>query len=360
MNKGVLYTLLIVIIVAISFVYVSLGLRFIETEIPKAITIIDSLNRTVTFKNLPMKIVVASDTGGVTIVEILYMFRTSVDKVIAMDSWGIRNNPLINMLDPNLKNKILFEKTPTVEEIIKLQPDLVITRSYMAASIGKQLESVGVKLIYLDLETPEAFFKSVRILGKVLGEENRAEELVSYMNGIITGISSRISGIPNKPKVLFLWYTVKAYRIPASGFLQNLLIELAGGISLSREVSGIGFPRVSPEQIVVWNPDIIFVTTYSDNPSQTYAVNAILNDYKLSMVKAVKENRVYPVPGIVITWDAPGTRWPLCIAYMASMMYPNIFGDINVVKSFAVSYYMKIYEISREIAEALVEREFKF
>lgn len=360
MDGKTLYLLIITVIIVIgSILFTSYPFKF-ETAVSKSITVTDSLDRIVYFDSLPTKIVVASDTGGVTIVETLYMFRSAVDKVIAMDSWGIINNPFINMLDPNLKSKVLFEKTPTVEEILKLQPDLVITRTYMASSLGKQLESAGVKLIYLDLETPEAFFKSIYLIGKILGEDDRAMEIVAYMNSLINGVTLKVGNIPNKPRVLFIWYTLKALRIPASGFIQNRLIELAGGISLSSNVSGIGFLKVSPEQIVAWNPDVIFVTTYSDNPTPAAAVKSILNDYKLSSVKAVKNGRVYPVPGLVITWDAPGTRWPLFIAYMASIMYPDIFGDITVVRELAISYYMKIYGFSRVVAESLVESEFKF
>ncbi|MEM3541711.1 MAG: ABC transporter substrate-binding protein [Candidatus Methanomethylicia archaeon] len=364
MGERSLYVSIIVILVICFLVIGFIGFFWYPTGfklvVSKTITVTDSLNRIVSFEALPTRIVVASDTGGVTIIETLYMFKSAVNKVVAMDSWGIANNPLINILDPSLNSKVLFQKTPTVEEILKLQPDLVITRSYMASSLGKQLESAGVKLIYLDLETPEAFFKSVHLLGEILGEVDRAVEIVNYMKSIVYGVSSKVSGIQNKLRVLFVWYTVKALRVPASGFIQNLLIELAGGISLSSNVSGIGFPKVSPEQIVAWNPDIIFVTTYSDNPTPSSAVKSILGDYKLSMVKAVREGKVYSVPGLVITWDAPGTRWPLFIAYMASIMYPNVFGDVNAVKNLAVSYYMKIYGISRVIAESLIESEFRF
>lgn len=360
MGQRSLYIFVAVIFVIIGFIGFLWYPTNFKTVVSKTITVTDSLNRIVSFETLPTRIVVASDTGGVTIVETLYMFKSAVNKVVAMDSWGIVNNPLINTLDPNLNVKVLFQKTPTVEEILKLQPDLVITRSYMASSLGKQLESAGVKLIYLDLETPEAFFKSVYLLGEILGEVDRAVEIVNYMKSIVYGVSSKVGGIQNKLRVLFIWYTVKALRVPASGFIQNLLIELAGGISLSSNVSGIGFPKVSPEQIVAWNPDIIFVTTYSDNPTPASAVKLILSDYKLSMVKAVKEGRVYPIPGLVITWDAPGTRWPLFIAYMASIMYPNLFGDVSVVKDLAISYYMKIYGVSRVVAESLIESEFRF
>lgn len=360
MGQRSLYIFVAVIFVIIGFIGFLWYPTNFKTVVSKTITVTDSLNRIVSFETLPTRIVVASDTGGVTVVETLYMFKSAVNKVVAMDSWGIVNNPLINTLDPNLNVKVLFQKTPTVEEILKLQPDLVITRSYMASSLGKQLESAGVKLIYLDLETPEAFFKSVYLLGEILGEVDRAVEIINYMKSIVYGVSSKVGGIQNKLRVLFIWYTVKALRVPASGFIQNLLIELAGGISLSSNVSGIGFPKVSPEQIVAWNPDIIFVTTYSDNPTPASAVKSILSDYKLSMVKAVKEGRVYPIPGLVITWDAPGTRWPLFIAYMASIMYPNLFGDVSVVKNLAISYYMKIYGVSRVVAESLIASEFRF
>lgn len=68
---------------------------------------------------------------------------------------------------------------------------------------------------------------------------------------------------------------------------QNSIIELVGGKNAGTYLSG-GWVKVSAEQIIKWDPDIILLAQYCDvKPID------VLNNKSLQGVKAVKNKYIY-------------------------------------------------------------------
>lgn len=322
------------------------------------IVVTDAYGRSV---ELPANVerVIITGKGTRIILQAAYAFTTAPEKIIAIDSY-YAEMPLIKALDPYLNNKTIFEGGDvSVEELLSLNPDVVILKSYLRPKIGAQLEDLGATVVYLDLETPEAFFRDFMTLGKIFGEEDRAQQLVDYMQSLVNYVTTKTSALApdEKPKVLFLYYSTKggtiAFKVPGQHWIQNTIVELAGGITVSGNLTGSGWNVVNLEQVIAWDPDYIFVVTYRDNPSPQDVVEELMNDPNWQSVTAVKEGHVYAVPGGSDSWDMPTPKWVLCLLWMAKKMHPEIFAELNMTEK-TQEFFMTVYNMTPEQAQQFV------
>ncbi len=95
------------------------------------------------------------------------------------------------------------------EQIAPLEPDVVLLRSFMADSLGRPLEELGIPVVYLDLETPEQYFRDVAVLGQMMGDPVRAETIKDYYQSRLDSVQQAVAalGDDQKPRVLLVQYS---------------------------------------------------------------------------------------------------------------------------------------------------------
>ncbi len=159
----------------------------------------------------------------------------------------------------------------SAEQAIAADPDVMVLTydSYLGAQesgLIDQLESAGIPSIVIDFrQYPlENTVPSVALMGRVLGQEERAQEFTDFYTQNVNLVYSRIAALdPEAPKPeTFL------YRAPGLGDCCNtfgsanmgLLIERAGGQNLGSELLPGWSGTLSPEQILTSDPDVIIVT----------------------------------------------------------------------------------------------------
>ncbi len=320
---------------------------------PIEATIIDDLNRTVKVPLHPQRIV-----GTMRIVsDVLLLFPEARKHIVGIDV-GAKDTPLNQIIAPSIANATVVstsKRDVNVETILSLKPDVVFAKDYQE-NILKPLEDSNIPVVYLSLEKPVVFLKDVRLLGKILGEEKTATKIINYYDEKLDYLKSHAVKVVDKPRVLVLYYSTKggiAYKAPGKDWLQNYLVKLTGAYSLSDMITGSGWKTLNVEQIIDWNPDIIFVVTYRlKNPSSVEAAFSILNDTRLKDVSAVKNGRVYPIPNDGMSWDMPIPRWILCALWMAKYVSPKVYSDMNLTEE-TIAFYEKVYNISRSDAEKI-------
>ncbi len=153
-------------------------------------------------------------------------------------------------------------------------------------------------------------------------------------------VIDRTSTIPMESKVRVLFIGRDNICTAAiGGSYQDRMIQSAGGINVAHDLTGQGwFTQVSIEQIIAWNPEVILVPPYLWDGS----VTDILNDPQWQDIDAVKNGRVFYVPRGVATWDCPEPESFLCPLWIAKLLYPDEFEDINIrddVKTFYSRFY---------------------
>ncbi|MBB4018301.1 iron complex transport system substrate-binding protein [Chelatococcus caeni] len=157
-----------------------------------------------------------------------------------------------------------------VEQAIALKPDVLFMNieSKVAsdeAKLVEKLAAVGIPVVYVDFrERPfENTEPSMRLIGKLFGEEEKAEEFIAFRAAEIARITDRLKGAKvDQPLVMIERAGGYSDDCCMSFGRENFgkMVEIAGGRNLAADLIPGTFGVVNPEQIVAANPDVVIVT----------------------------------------------------------------------------------------------------
>lgn len=309
------------------------------------IIVVDALDRVVEFETLPTRIVIAGKAGFM-LGNAAFLFPEAADRIISYVPGSQTSNDFIATLFPQASGMTQLETTSSPEQIAPLQPDVVLLKSYLKESLGDPLEQLGIKVVYLNLETPEAISKDIRTLGDLFGNSAKADDLIQRYEIATTKVTDVTNALTDdeKPSVLMLQYSDKggeiAFKVPPLDWLQTSLVSLAGGTPVWKDVPTDGWTVITFEQIAAWNPQIILLIDYKGN-----AVDIVTNlkaDEKWALLDAVKNNKIFAFPLDFQSWDQPDTRWTLGLTWVATKVHPDLFTNVNMtdeINSFYKNFY---------------------
>ena len=118
--------------------------------------------------------------------------------------------------------------------------------------------------------------------------------------------------------------------------IQTELIEAAGA---KNAVTGVdiegGFVDVSIEQIIAWNPDVIWIPPYA-----SYTVESLLDDPAWSTINAIKNKKVYMCPSSDFEpWDQPTAAVTLGVCWATHKLYPDLY-SLDDLKRILMNFTM--------------------
>ena len=351
MKKGLLISVLILVFITGCGVLPGLPSTGQEIEIT------DTTGHTVILDGVPERIAIAGK-ATLMVQDAIYLFEDAVQKVVALENRNQSVYSFLPVVDPGIKDKIVFEKNVGPEQIAVTQSDLVILKSFMAEQLGEPLELLSIPVVYLDLETPEIFYQDIAVLGQVFQKPDRAEEIINYYQERVTRIEDLVSGIgpDGKPEVLILKHTDTggevAFSVPPVSWLQTSMVEIAGGSPVWKilEVSG-GWTIVNLEQIAAWDPDQIYIINYSGNASIVKL--DLINNPIWSNLQAVENDQLFAYGFDFYSWDQPDTRWILGLQWLATKIHPDLTAEIDIVEE-VKSFYSELYNLESEVIDAEV------
>ena len=330
----------------------------ITSETDSSFTITDALGREIDFEQPPQRVVIAGRASPL-LVNALYLFPEASQQIVGIEIRSQSASPILPVIDPNSSDKIFFEKNAGPEQIAPTQADVVILKSYMAESLGEPLEILGINVVYLDLETPEQFFRDIETLGKLFGNPERAREVQSFYQQRLDEIQQRTDGLPEaqKPSVLIIQYSDKgddiAFKVPPASWLQTTMVELVGGTPIWTEASETGgWAIVNFEQIAAWDPDQIYVIYYPGDASPI--TEHLKSDPKWQAIRAIQQDQLFAFPGDFLSWDQPDTRWILGLSWLLTKVQPELADGIDIMQEIN-QFYEQLYRLDQETIQNEVE-----
>ena len=243
------------------------------------------------------------------------------------------------------------------EELLKLKPDVVIITHYMMGKTGKQIEAVGLPVVGISLykagyeevsvlnpklKDPDRAYteglkEGVLLLGDILGKRDQAEKLITYIFKNREMIAERLGNIPRDERVRTYMAYPELYTM-GTGKYASVIMERAGGLNVAMEIKG--YKQVSMEDVLRWNPQVIFTQDRYRNVAEE-----ILQSEAWQAVDAVKNGKVYVTPEYVKPWGHPcpesiglGELW------MAVKLYPDKFKDLNL-GAYVDDFYRTFYGV---------------
>ncbi|MBO6625007.1 MAG: ABC transporter substrate-binding protein [Roseicyclus sp.] len=209
---------------------------------------------------------------------------------------------------------------PNVEALLTVDPDLVLQWGTRGPDIVQPLEAAGFTVATLQYGSEEDAAQWIAMLGTALGQEDRAAMILDWRFGALDTMQARAAGIAaeDRPRTLYFLRYLSSLRVAGEGTYNDFWIELGGGDNVADE-GFQGFNDVNAEQIIAWDPEVIFLNGFEEalTPDDVYS-NPLFAD-----ISAVTNRRVYKLPIGGYRWDPPNQESPLTWAWVASLLHPD-------------------------------------
>jgi iron complex transport system substrate-binding protein len=320
------------------------------------IIVTDALGRKVTFQSPPQHIALAGK-ANLLVADALYMFPQAVNRITVLGKGTQGTGNFLAVIDPKYDSKPQLENEVGPEQLAAEKPDVVILKSYLAETLGKPLEVLGIPVVYVDFETPDQYYRDLKTIGQLFQDEARAQTVADFYRSRVDGITQKVSGLKEeqKPKVLLLYYNDKdgavAFNVPPMSWMQTILVQTAGGEPVWKDANlGKGWTKVSLEQIAAWDADQVYIISYFKPVGEVLAT--LKADPQWQTLRAVKEGKLYGFAGDFMSWDQADARWILGLTWLASKLHPELFSDLDM-QAEARTFYTDMYGLS----EATFQKE---
>ncbi|ABM62121.1 ABC transporter substrate-binding protein [Halorhodospira halophila] len=224
----------------------------------------------------------------------------------------------------------------SAERVLATDPDLFIYWAFsrgdddeaMAEQAERYQQQLGVPVVAVNTlgreraseEAIEAQIEQAyRLLGTVTGREERAEELLDFYDATVSEVQEQVAD--EEPPRIYLAHRRNLYNHVSFYFPVE---QLGAELVTAGRPGGDG--EVSAEELVSWDPAHIFLHTPSR--ASRVARDEVLDDERLSGVKAVEAERIHRFKGTYMGWDlATGL---IDLVHMARVLYPEAMADVDL------------------------------
>jgi len=215
------------------------------------------------------------------------------------------------------KEKVGGLINPSLEKIVSLRPDLIIGTAdgNRKETIGR-LERIGLPVYVVNPGNFDEILEMILSIGKITGRGHEAIRLVDSLRGRIERVAL-LTKNAERPKVFF---QVGAGTLitAGKGTFTDMLIKLAGGRNIAGDAT-IRYPRLSIEEILFKNPDIIIVSSERGGP----LAPSVKESWKLwKDISAVKKGTIHLIDPDLVSRPAP--RIVKGLETMARIIHPEI------------------------------------
>jgi iron complex transport system substrate-binding protein len=274
----------------------------------------------------------------------ILVFAIAPDRLIGWTSaWREAEKPFIaqRYADlPALGRLTGRGNTANVEVVLAAKPDFIVdygTVNDTYASLADRVQQqTGIPYVLLDGDF-DRMADSIRQMGRIAGEEKRAEALARYTQDAVSDIARRVAKIPasQRPRVYY-GRGPQGLNTGLAGSINVESIEQLGAVNVAAEMGKGGLVQVSVEQVLRWNPDVVI--TIDPN---FYA--GARSHPVWSGVPAVKAGRIYLSPSLPYGWIdfPPSVNRLIGLRWLARILYPQAFPED--LRPIVRDFYTRLY-----------------
>ena len=209
-----------------------------------------------------------------------------------------------------------------LEALAACEPTVLIHRTGDEKT-ASAAEALGIRVLRIRAESMADVADTLRMMGRYFGREERAEEVVAYLDGKFAMIDEIVASIPADERPTALVMGGEYGRIAGGDMLQSWMIGKAGGVPVAQGITGNGgWTQAGVEKVFELDPAYLFLT--SSTPLR-YSAEDILTDPVWSALACVRGNRVRQIPTRIDSWDLPGVVCVLGTMWMLRCMHPARF-----------------------------------
>jgi iron complex transport system substrate-binding protein len=308
-----------------------------STSDSQNISITDMVGRNIILDS-PSKRIVAIGPGALR----LFCYVGDVENLVGIEQiekkypmgrpYAIANPSLTNIevIGPGGPNNL-----PDPEKLLSVKPDAIFTMySYDKSTVDDLQSKTGIPVIALSYGKVSTFdpnvYESIEIIGRVIGKEKRAREVVNFMKECKNDLDNRTKDIldDEKPRTYVGALSYKGSHGIESTSCNFALFDAVHAKNVVDEVNGNGHVMIDKEKLLEWDPDKIFID-YG-------GLNLVKEDYNKNpefydSLTAFKKGDIYSQ----LPYNFYHTNIGTSIAdayFIGKVLYPDKFGDIDSEK----------------------------
>ena len=318
--------------------------RQITDQLGREVTIPDTVNRVVVLQHQTLNIINQLD-GMQDVVGVLSSWEKDLGKSYLRLAPSLKNMPMPGDLT-----------NVNIESLMALKPQVVFVANYAPESMIKQITAQGIPVIGISLRVEpksqnnkmnptladpqyaydEGLKQGIRLIANVINKQANGEALIKAIFANQGLIKARLADLKPEQRVR-VYLANPDLHTYGSGKYTGVMMQRAGAVNVAAATLK-GYKAVSMEQVLNWNPQVIFVQ------NRFPSVYTEINDSdSWKWLKAVKDHQVYLMPQYAKAWGYP---MPEAIAlgelWMAKTLYPQRFKDVDLAKK-VQDYYHQFY-----------------
>lgn len=326
--------------------------RQITDQTGRQVTIPDRVDRIVVLQHQTLNLLVQMN---------------ATDKIVGvMANWKQQLGDSYARLAPELNQKATLGNLTHVdpEKLVALHPQVVFVTNYAPQEMIDSITALGIPVVAISLRHDEpgekakmnpsirdeemAYDKGLRegitLIGEIINKPAEAKALITATDEGRKIVSDRLKDVPAEKRIR-AYMANPELTTYGSGKYTGLMMLHAGAVNVAAATVK-GFKTVSMEQVIAWDPQVIFVQ--DRYPS---VVNEINSSPQWQAIDAVKNHRVWLMPDYAKAWGYPmpeamgiGELW------MAKKLYPQKFQDVDINK-LANKWYQRFYRTAYQGTE---------
>lgn len=278
----------------------------------------------------------------------LLTYLDAHDRIVAVDGIEVRGSPIdarpYAIANPQFKNYPVFGEfrgydnpeliaglDPQPEVIFKMLPGGGVSPENLSSKTGIPV----ISLTYGNLTyNRHKLYQSLRLMGDVVDKKQRVDDVIAYIDSIIYDLKTR----GDKPSALSCYIGGLGQSGPHGiqstdpAYAPFAFLSLKNVASQGKDAEPVSYLNVAKEQIIVWDPDIIFVDISTLRlGADINALEQLRNDPSYKHLRAVKNKQVY---GLFPNYSYnQNIEVVLANAYfIGKVIYPDAFSDIDPIK----------------------------
>ncbi len=305
--------------------------EYSDSTTPATRTITDMADRTV---EIPTNINSVATIGSTAR---MLTYASCADRIVGLSELEISSNPIMPYAYVN--SEMFSKLTPVAsggansetydEALAMLHPDVIFINYSDINAVNTLQQKLNIPVVVLEYTGifSESVYDALRLTGDIMGTTEQCTKLITAMKEWQRDLNDRTKDIPDtdKPSVYAGAINFRGAHGIEGTYANYPPFDAINAKNVVDETGEDGALIVEKEKLLVWNPDVIFLT-----PSNMNLVN---DDYRInpnyySSLKAFKDSNVYTQ----INYNYFGTNIELSIVdayYAGTIIYPNAFSDID-------------------------------
>lgn len=330
MKKSILKIVSAILTIALCICVVGCTAAPAASPIPSPDTSTPESERTVTVTDMSGDTVTV--TGEVTRIINLWPSGTSSFYVMGAGDLlvGQANSGTISawtkLFYPEAANiPSLGSTTPSIEDIIKLDPDLVIIHPSSAADgFAQKIRDVGVPAVNINFNNYDTMMTAYTSLGEILGGEYQ-KKLATWCTAVENKLANArklTADIKEEDRPIVFYIAGQSDSLTTTLSATSIVgdwVSSAGG-QYAPKLMNLTSTETTPEAIFAVNPDVFIC----GGVFQHVEKNALETTAGWKDLKAVKTGRVYTNPYACFNWERFGLESQMQINYALMCIQPEI------------------------------------